>query len=174
MIDRNARDQLAESIRHLGAGRITNVEFEERVLVTSPDPAIQAVFLGGPWLLYSDLWPYYLRGRDKVARIVRREAARWVLFRKTDLIYEWPVDHKFSVVLWLPLNIITFGMAARLRQRSFERKGDFSVWPFIRHADYDLALKMPPYLSALSNSRIESDTYSAPLRGPVSAPHSGR
>ena len=37
MIDREARNRLAEGIRHPGAGVIKNVEFEERVLSGSAE-----------------------------------------------------------------------------------------------------------------------------------------
>src|SRR6266516_3898150 len=60
MIDRNARNRLAEGIRHLAAGTITNDGFEERALSSSTDPAVHAVFFGGPWFLYHDLMRYRL------------------------------------------------------------------------------------------------------------------
>ena len=55
MIDRKARNRLAEDIRHPGAGVIKNVEFEERVLSGSAEPASGAVLRGGPWFLYHDM-----------------------------------------------------------------------------------------------------------------------
>lgn len=45
LVERGARNRLAESIRHLAAGVITNVEVEDRVLSRSADPAIGAVFV---------------------------------------------------------------------------------------------------------------------------------
>ena len=54
MIDRDRRNRLAECIRHLAAGVLTNLEFEDRAESHSADSAIQAVFWGGPWLLYDD------------------------------------------------------------------------------------------------------------------------
>ena len=55
MIDREARTKLAELIRHLVAGIITNDEFDDR-RPNSTDLAIRDVFYWGAWHLYSDVW----------------------------------------------------------------------------------------------------------------------
>jgi hypothetical protein len=159
MIDREARNRLAEGIRHLMAGVTTNDEFEDRSLSRSMDPAIHAVFAGGPWFLYHDIMPHRLRGQYRVGPSVRREAARWVLFLKTNLPYEWPVVCRgvFSSILWLGLSIVTLGFYARAARRKFERHGDISVWPFIRRTDYDASLSTPPYLAKPSNPRPQGD-----------------
>lgn len=89
MVDRKTRRQLAETIRHLVSGRITNDEFEGRIPVSS-GPAIQALFWNGAWRLYDDLREYNLEERDRVADEDRRVIARWVLFLKSDFEYEGP------------------------------------------------------------------------------------
>ena len=159
MIDRDARNRLAESIRHLAAGTITNVEFEERVLSSSSDPAVRAVFVGGPWFLYHDLMRYRLRGKHPLSPAVRREAARWVLFLKSDLPYEWPVERRGIVgsLVWVILNLFTVGFFARSSQRRFAQSGDIAVWPFVRPSDYEVALARPPYLAKPSNHRLQGD-----------------
>ena len=80
MIDREARTELAELIRHLVAGLITNEEFGDRVPSSTEDPAVFEVFFGGAWHLYSDLREYYLKGKHRLPRDLRREVARWILF----------------------------------------------------------------------------------------------
>ncbi len=137
MIDRDARKRLAEGTRQLAAGIITNVEFEESALSSSADPAVYTVFLGGPWSLYHDLMRYRLRGTHRLSPAVRREAARWVLFLKSDLPYEWPFERRGVVgsPIWVFLNIFTFGFFARGAQRRFARSGDIAVWPFVRRSD---------------------------------------
>ena len=149
MVDRPARNRLAEGIRHLAAGAITNVEFEDRLVLSSPDPAVRAVFFGGPWFLYHDVMRYKLRGAHRLDPAVRRHAARWVLFLKSDLPYEWPLKRRgiLRSVAWFALNLFTLGCLARLEHRSFTRHGAIQVWPFIRHEDYEAALLTPPYLS---------------------------
>jgi hypothetical protein len=155
MVDRPARDRLAESIRQLAAGAVTNWEFEDKAEFDSLDPAIRAVFWSGPWHLYDDFGNYRLRGRDRLDPLVRREAARWVLFLKTDLAYEWPVArcNVLRAVGWVLANLVTAGQAARRARHEFEKHGDISVWPFIRRSDYETALTTPPYLGGRSTLR---------------------
>lgn len=157
MIDRDARNRLAEGIRHLAAGIITNVEFEERALSFSVDPAVHAIFLGGPWFLYHDLMRYRLKGKDRLSPAVRREAARWILFLKTDLPYEWPVERRGLVgsLVWIVVNLLTVGLFARRAQRRFADSGDITVWPFVRRSDYELSLTRPPYLAKPFNSLLK-------------------
>lgn len=153
MIDRVGRNRLAECIRHLAAGVVTNLEFEDRAEFYSPDLAIQAVFWGGPWLLYDDFRNYRLSGRYRLDPRAREGAARWILFLKTDLPYEWPVT-RASVLVGLiqgVANLATLGLMARAAQRRFEKSGNISVWPFLRRSDYETALGDPPYLNGPSN-----------------------
>ncbi|MGH7490040.1 MAG: hypothetical protein ACREMY_31205, partial [bacterium] len=90
MVDRAGRDRLAACIHQLAAGVLTNYDFEDEAEFDSTDRAIAAVFRGGPWLLYDDFPKYRLRGKCRLDPRVRKEAARWVLFLKTNLPYEWP------------------------------------------------------------------------------------
>lgn len=158
MIDRSARNRLAEGIRHLAAGAISNVEFE-RSLSSSNDPAVHAVFIGGPWFLYHDLVRYRLRGAHRLMPAVRREAARWILFLKSDLPYEWPVEQRGVVgsLVWVVLNLLTLGFFARRAQQRFAHSGEIAVWPFVRRSDYEAALTEPPYLAKPSNHRLQGD-----------------
>jgi hypothetical protein len=85
MVNRAARDQVAELIRHLAAGQISNDEFEDRMPGSRDDPAVGAVFWNGAWLLYDDLREYKLVGKYRLPEEVRGEVSRWVLFLKSDL-----------------------------------------------------------------------------------------
>jgi hypothetical protein len=52
VIDQAARRRLAEGVRHLANGRITNDEFEDqygRAAAASTDPGVRAVFWQGAW-----------------------------------------------------------------------------------------------------------------------------
>ena len=149
MIDREARDKLAESIRALVSGQITNYEFEARVPDWSKDPAIKAVFNGGPWMLYDDFRTYRLRGAYKLVPELKTEVARWVIFLKTDLEYEWPVQNFLQRLLHFLGNVCTVGLVGLLYRRRLEKHGDVNVWPFVKESDYKVALEQPPYLSAL-------------------------
>jgi len=147
MLDRESRTKLAELIRHLATGRITNDEFEDRLSLRSTDPAIWAVFSCGAWCLYSDLWEYQLTGKYRLPKDARREVARWILFLKTDFEYEWPRLSRVRRLLILLGNVFTTGLLSVAYRKYFRRFGDWDVWPFLRRSDYDLALKQPPYFS---------------------------
>jgi hypothetical protein len=157
MVDRDGRNRLAECIRHLAAGVLTNRQFEATAEFDSADPAIRAVFWGGPWFLYDDFSNYRLRGGYRLTPAVRREAARWVLFLKTDLPYEWPIVRRSILgdAIWLLTNVATVGHVARVAQCRFQKYGDISVWPFIHRSDYEAALGNPPYLSRPSNGGVQ-------------------
>src|SRR5260221_9704596 len=109
MIDKAARTQLAESLRHLAAGVISNDEFEKRRPRKSQDVAVRQVFSEGAWFLYDDLREHRLIGKDKLSDSARTDLARWIVFLKTDLAYEWPVVPISVRLALLPLNLATLG-----------------------------------------------------------------
>jgi hypothetical protein len=145
MIDRTARTQLAEAIRALAAGLITNDEFEDRV-PSSLDPAVRKVFDRGAWGLYSDTSEYKLVGRHRLPDLARPEIARWVLFLKTDRPYAWPVAGPILISVQVLLAFLTFGVSRYFFHRHFSKHGEVEVWPFIRREHYQEALLAPPYL----------------------------
>ncbi len=147
LIDRNARDRLAEAMRALASGLITNDEFENsRLPHGAEDVAIREVYSKGAWMLYSDLHEYRFTGNSKLDDATKAEVARWVLFLKTDLPYEWPASSALLSLAILMANLLTFGVANRLFTSRFHAYGDISVWPFISESDYEIALRFPPYL----------------------------
>jgi len=148
MVDRHSRNQLAEGIRALASGLITNDEFEQRVPVGSDDPAIRAVFSEGAWLLYSDLRQYRLSGKHRVPIQSKKEVARWVLFLKTDQPYQWPTLGGLQKLIFVVMAVPTFGVFTKLYRSSLAKCGDIDVWPFIRRSDFEEALKSPVYLNA--------------------------
>ena len=163
MIDREARTKFAQAIRALVAGQITNDEFEDSRLsrLNTSDPAIAAIYQEGAWHLYSDLEEHRLRGKHAISRTDKSHVARWILFLKTDLPYEWPeLRGKRFFALGLG-NLLTLGLANRFYTRWFKQQGDIDVWPFIRRQDYETALGRPPYLVVTSNNSFKP----MPLRG---------
>ena len=146
MVDRESRTKLAELIRHLVAGRITNDEFEDSFPLRSADPAVWEVFSCGAWALYSDLWQYRLTGRYRLPKEARREVSRWILYLKTDLEYEWPRLSLIWSILFLVGNLFSVGLLGFGYRRYLRLCGDWEVWPFQRRSDYEAALEQPPYL----------------------------
>lgn len=146
MVDRKARDELAEQIRHLVAGQISNDEFEDR-LPESTDTAIWEIFWNGAWGLYDDLSEHKLCGSQRIEKNDRRDIARWVLFLKTDLEYEWPPFPPKPQLLNMLLSVLTLGIYNRLAANRWKTRGEAEVWPFVRRSDYEQALVAHPYLS---------------------------
>lgn len=134
-------------LRRLVAGRITNDEFEDALPLRSPDPAISEIFLYGVWGCYSDLREHRLVGRQRLPRAARREIARFILFLKSDLEYEWPRQRLWERFLWMVAGLLTLGLAGRFYWRWLGRRGDVGVWPFIREDDLDRAMRHPCYLA---------------------------
>ena len=163
MIDREARDRFAQAIRALVAGTITNVQFEDIRLpaLNTADPAIAAIHQEGTWHLYSDLEEHRVRGKHALSRKDKSHVARWVLFLKTDLPYEWPELRGMWFFALALANLLTLGLANRLYANWFKQRGDVDVWPFIRQADYAAALERPVYLGVTSNNSFKP----MPLRG---------
>ena len=149
MVDRANRDALAELIRHLVAGRITNDEFTDN-LPQSRDRAVFEVFWNGVWGLYDDLYEHRLTGRHYIPRNARTDVARCVLFLKGDLEYEWSPYPPRPQALAMLLSLVTLGLANRLMFSVWKKQGEFAVWPFLRRQDYECALREPPYLARAS------------------------
>ena len=145
MIDRKSRRQLAELLRHLGAGLMTNDEFETRCPRGSDDAAVRQILDQGAWFLYDDLHEHRLTGNYKLSSSNRENVARWILFLEKDLEYEWPVLPIMVRLALLPLNVVSLGWAGRGMQRYASRGGCAEVWPFRRRSDYEAALQQPPY-----------------------------
>jgi hypothetical protein len=149
MIGRKSRDSLAELMRHLIAGVITNDQFEGR-LPESTDPAIFEIYWNGAWGLYDDMHEHRMTGRWYIRRGSRSDLSRAILFLKGDLRYEWPAYPPRPRLLAMILSLVTLGYANRLMLQSWRRHGDFTVWPFIQREDYERALALPPYLARAS------------------------
>jgi hypothetical protein len=145
VIDRTARNQLAEALRALASGQISNDEFERRV-PHSADPAVWHLFFDGAWGFYSDLWEYRLKGKHRLKPEAKAAVARCVLFLKTNQPFAWPQPSGLERLTTLLANLLTLGIAARFFERSYRAAGDWSVWPFISRTAYEEALKSPVYL----------------------------
>lgn len=144
MIDRAGRSRLAESLRHLASGQITNDQFEDAAWIDSDDAVIDAVKWQA-WMLYSDLHEHKLTGSDAVSKSDRRVVARFILFLHSDLEYEWP-RHPLWGITRLLSNVLSLGIIPRYVDNNWKASGDFDAWPFVRQADYEEALNNPKLL----------------------------
>jgi len=136
MVDRACRDQLARAIRRLAAGVITNDSFEDSSTLCrrSRDAGVRSI-RHAAWFLYDDLSEHRLEGRHRLGKQQRRELARWILFLKSNLEYEWPTLTGWPWLLLLLPNLLTFGGVGRLVRRWHDQRGDAGAWPFVRALD---------------------------------------
>ena len=144
MIDRVARNEFAELLRHFVAGQIENFDFENRV-PSSNDPAINEIWWIAAWPMYDDFRTHKLEGKWRIPEEYRREIAKAILFLKSDHEYIWPKKTGFSNTLKSILNFFTKG-----RSVNEQYLLDENAWPFARMEDLDLANKDQPYLNGNS------------------------
>jgi hypothetical protein len=147
MIDRASRIRLAEVLRHYVSGRISNYDLDE-VEVDWRDRGASAI-QGRAWSLYDDTYQHRATDCHYLSKPAREEISRWILFLHSNLEYTWP-EYDFRQVVNWPMNALTFGWWEREKQKRFEQfthAGDYSVWPFVSHADYEQALANPKYFA---------------------------
>jgi hypothetical protein len=148
VIDRSARDRLAEGLRQFAAGRSWSEDFEQRCVMPamrSPDPGAHEVAWAA-WGLYDDFSDTRLTGRFRLSRESRRAIARWIMFLRSDTAYEWPTYPRWHALALLPMDILTLGATARARRRKWRKAGEFHVWPYRTWSDYRTAIRTPVYL----------------------------
>src|SRR5262245_1910620 len=127
MIDREARRQVSELLRHLVSGQITNDEFEDRLPKGSRDRAVTQIS-SQAWFLYSDLWEHRLVGTQRLNAEARTNVARTVLFLQSDREFEWPEWPIGSRLLSALFRLLTLGMFSRGASARYEQAGDIRVW----------------------------------------------
>lgn len=154
MIDRQARDNLAERLRHLASGTMTNYVFEDTG-IRSEDAVIDEIESRLAWPCYDDTPEHRLSGSHALTDGARLDFARAILFLKSDLPYEWRLHRGIR------------GLLSRLfREALPEQRGDMCVWPFFRESDYREALQRQPYLHGNAHP---SDGANAALGAPRSS-----
>jgi len=145
MIDKAARNRLSESLRHLVSGQITNDQFEDNSPHKSGDRAIWAIRLRA-WMLYDDLKEYKLNGEYAIPAKGKSEIAKWLLFLKTNLDYEWPI-HPSETLLGMLVSLLSFGLIPRIFWNGYWLRSENSkIWPFIRTKDFRIARRTPKLL----------------------------
>jgi hypothetical protein len=143
MIDGSARKNLAERLRHLATGQITNYAFEDTAVRTK-DLAVREIEWRLAWPHYDDMLKHKLIGEFALTDGIRRDFARAILFLKTDLEYEW--KHRMGIRGFLnsSFHLRPFRRTPPIRTEG----GDLRYWPFYRRSDYGAARKFPKYLRA--------------------------
>ncbi|MBX3360898.1 MAG: hypothetical protein KF705_05570 [Phycisphaeraceae bacterium] len=158
---------MAESLRRLASGCITNDQFEDALPAGMGDGE-WAVFHAA-WHCYDDFHEHRLRGAHRLTRLERQLFARCVLFLRSGLPYEWSEGLRYRVGIdptagadrSTPCRRSFYGLIAELFTRRhcddeandracMARMIDDRIWPFYRRADLNAALRNPPYLAGCS------------------------
>jgi hypothetical protein len=145
MVDRKARDTLAEQLRHLVSGLITNDQFNAALPVKTQDTGFWALEEQA-WFLYSDLSQHKLTGSHALSTSDRRTISRFILFLHSDLEYEWS-KHPCTGLVRLLLSILSFGQFPKHFDNKWKAQGDYDVYPFFRNGDYEKANANPKLLA---------------------------
>lgn len=138
MVNYPERQKACELIGRLANAEITNDEFDESYPRRSPDSALEPIF-ANIWLYYSDNHTHRLVGKHALNADARALFCRCAAFLRSDLEYEWPeyawIDPKRIV-----LRMLGQGKKIERRFEDFKAAGDFDVWPFLRHSDWQLRI----------------------------------
>jgi hypothetical protein len=172
MIDIIRRKKLAECLRHLATGVITNDDFEKMVMQdvsygwlpeqyyrakqAKEDDAIIFPILSLSWGLYNDTYQHKLRGKHQLNKETTTIIAQCILFLNSEKEYEWPEFKSNYSTIDILLILLTLGLYQQPRKRKeaeyieWQKQGNYNVWPFFRQSDYNAALKAQPYLNSIS------------------------
>lgn len=147
MIDRDARDSIAEATRHYLTGLSSNFTFNDTIFdLKSRDPAIRAI-RDQLWLIYDDLQEHRHEGRWKLSAGQRGIVLRIILFLKSDLEYQWPRVPGWYLgtrpLIWL----FTLSLGSRALDKLFENRDTQDVWPFRSQNEIEEAKGEPKYLA---------------------------
>jgi len=148
VVDRAARDAIAELLRHFAAGRITNDQWDTAVRhIKTKDPILDKLW-GVMWFCYDDLREHRLTGKYALSREQRRFVARMIVFLYSDLPYEWPrrpAYRWYEVVLTLAtLGLVNLNPGPP-RHPTARPRGK-RLWPFFRRIDLEREQSSAPRL----------------------------
>lgn len=119
MIDRKARNLLAEQIRHFVTGLSDNFEFDDVVFAIKTDDLAVREIRKQLWHTYDDFSRHRLHGKWALSERDTEIIKRFVLFLKT--------DHECSKAV---------------------KDTDWNIWPFNSKEQFAVALCSPSYLSS--------------------------
>lgn len=147
MIDRQARDRLAEEIRHFVGCFTDNFQFDDAVSkIRSKDRGVTAIY-EAIWLTYDDLTRHNMNGAHALSNQQIAIIKHAIMFLKSDCEYKWqnwPLYYGIArPLIWL----ISFGVITRQLDGHFCDNGDDDAWPFFTAEEYQGALKSPRYLN---------------------------
>jgi hypothetical protein len=147
MIDREARNKLAEQIRHFVAGLKDNIEFDDAVWSIRTKDRGAVRIREAMWHLYDDICRYKLKDERALPEKQQENISRCILFLKSELAYRWPAKYwEFPLLRWL-LGVLTLGLVPKYLDRKWKENGAWEVWPFLTIEEFNEAKQNPVYLA---------------------------
>ncbi|WP_404355345.1 hypothetical protein [Methylotuvimicrobium sp. KM1] len=144
-IDRKARDKLAELVRWLISGQISNFKFEKETPNTD-DPGVLAI-IHSLWCFYDDFKEHKLSGDKTLPETTKNELKRWIVFLYSDEKYLWP-EISYPGVRPIEQNFVSKLFNGSEKEKKFMEAGDYSLWPFFDKEMYDRAMRNPKLLAS--------------------------
>ena len=148
MIDRSARNAMAEAVRHYVSGISTNFAFDDAIFDLKSSDRANGAIRKQWWLIYDDIREHLHQGNWRLTTVQREVVMRAICFLKSELEYQWPtVPAWYSGVrpiFWL----LTFGYGPKVLDRKFEFQDLENVWPFRSSEEVNTTLKEPKYLAS--------------------------
>lgn len=155
MIDRSARNRLAQCIRHYLIGRISNFQFDDQMFdIKSEDFAISDI-RDALWMAYDDFCEHRNSGPYAISEQGRPIVLRCILFLKSDFEYAWP-----RAPLWYRLTrpllwLVSLGAIPRSLDKRYRLTDSEDVWPFQTVMEIEQAIGSPKYLAGTPQLSLE-------------------
>ncbi|MEH6544579.1 MAG: hypothetical protein V7721_11635 [Porticoccaceae bacterium] len=148
MIDRNARNAVAEAARHYVTGLSTNFTFDEALFnLKFKDQAIEPI-CQNLWLIYDDLREHKHEGLWRLSEEQREIVIRIIMFLKSNIEYRWPTVPTWYSSMRPLIWLFTFSLGAKVLDQKFEFIDNENVWPFRDSNEVQEAKDDPKYLAA--------------------------
>jgi hypothetical protein len=155
MIDRQARDKLAEEIRHFVECFTDNFQFDDAAWeIETKDRGVTEIY-EAIWLTYDDLTRHKMDGAHALSKEQMAVVKRMIVFLKSDCEYKWPNWPLYYRIARPLFCLISFGVVTKRLDHHFHGNGDDDVWPFFKVEDYQVALKSPRYLNGAYNTALQ-------------------
>lgn len=146
MIDRQARDKLAEELRRFIGCFTDNFQFDDAAWeIDTKDRGVHEVY-AAMWLTYDDLSRHKMNGVHALTEVQMFVVKRMIVFLKSDYEYKWPSWPRYYKIVRPLLWLFSFGALTKQLDRRFNGNGNYDVWPFFSSEDYEVALRSPGYL----------------------------
>lgn len=147
MIDREARNRLAEATRHYLTRHSTNFEFDVAAFDLKSDDLGVICTRDNLWLIYDDLQEHKHEKKWTLSDEHRQIVLRIILFLKSDTEYSWPVIPYWYRLVRPIIWLFSIGRVTKHLDARFRFKDEMNIWPFSSAEEMEIARMEPKYLA---------------------------